>query len=244
MSELIPLKGNRLDVQKKGETPFKRAEPPWKALFSLNVAFAIVSALFMYDGEFHLANSPRIIRESLEAFSRILADIAPLSSHGRTKLELWRSAVIREVVFVSLTFVIALSLYSLSKLVIRMHPGRRILVFFSGAAAFIAVPVCWLYIVRATRSIYELTSFSIAYGYALLLEVVIVAGLLYILRKQAIWPSATVCILHYLFWMLLMLPHLFNCFVGLPLSLLFPWSEIVWLRLVRMPSQKTSPPTA
>jgi hypothetical protein len=185
--EAIRLKG---DVESREAR--QRNEPPWKALFSLNVAFAVVSALFIYDGAYHLADAPKIVRKCLESFTRMLVDIAPLVVSGRTKSELLRSGVIREAVFVSLTFLIALFLYALTKLVTRTDSGKRIFLPLSGVAVFVAVPACWLYIVRATWSISEPTSFGIAYGYAALLEFTVAGALLFILRNQPIWCGTTV----------------------------------------------------
>jgi hypothetical protein len=133
----IRLKG---DVESREGTPKKRAS--LETLFSLNVAFAVVSALFIYDGAHHLADAPKIVRECLEAFTRMLVDIAPLGVHGRTKSELLRSRVIREAVFVCLTFLTGLFLYSLTKLVTRTDSGRRVFLPLSGVAAFVAVPSC------------------------------------------------------------------------------------------------------
>lgn len=227
MEAIRPKAGAELQEVRQGK------EPPWEALFSLNVAFAVVSALFIYDGAYHLADAPRIVSKCLQAFARMLVDIAPLAVNGRTRSELLQSAVIREAVFVGLTFLIALFLYSLTRLVTQRRGARRIVLVLFGVSAFFAVPACWLYIVRATWSIYEPTSFSVAYGYASLLEITFVGGLLYILRKEPFWCSATVCVLHYIFWMLLMLRHLSLPLAGLPLSLVVPWSEIAWLRLAQ-----------
>jgi hypothetical protein len=223
----------RLKAGAESQEVHERNEPPWKVLFSLNVAFAVVSALFIYDGAYHQADAPKIVRKCLEAFTRTLVDIAPLGFHGRTKSELLRSEVIREAVFVGLTSLIALFLYSLTRLVTQRKGARRVVFILFGMSAFLAVPASWLYVVSATWSIYFPTSFSLAYGYTSLLEITFAAGLLYILRKEPFWCGATVCVLHYIFWMLLMLPHLFNSLAGLPLSLIVPWSEITWLRLAQ-----------
>jgi hypothetical protein len=213
----------------------------FNALLSLNIGFAIVSALFIYDGAYHLAHAPRIVRESLEAFAGMLSHIAPLGMHGRTYYELRRNAAIREAVFLGLTFAVALFLYPLTKLAMQTDLRRRFFLSLSGLVAFVAVPACWLYIVHATWSIYEPTSFAFAYGYASVLEIIVVGVLLYIVRNQPIGYGGTVCVLHYIFWMVLTLRHLFSPMVGLPLSFVFPWSEIAWLRITRMQPEDTSP---
>jgi hypothetical protein len=210
-------------------------------LLSLNIGFAIVSGLFMYDGAYHLADAPKIVRECLEAFSRMLFHIAPLSFHWHTKSELRLNAAIREAVFLGLTFAVALLLYPLTKLVMQADLRGRFVIYLSGLAAFGAVPAAWLYIVHATWSIYEPTSFALAYGYASLIEVSVASGVLYIVRNEPIGYGRTACVLHYVFWMVLMLRHLFTALVGLPLSLVFPWSCIAWLRIARKAPDARTP---
>ena len=105
---------------------------------------------------------------------------------------------------------------------------------------FGAVPACWLYIVHATWSIYEPTSFALTYGYASILEIIVLGVLLYIVRNQPIGYGGTICVLHYVFWMLLMLRHSFSPLVGVLLSFVFPWSCIAWLRMARA-SEGTAP---
>jgi len=218
----------------------KRSES-FNVLLSLNIGFAIVSAFFIYDTAHHLADAPKIVRKCLEAFSRMLYHIAPLGFHWHTKSELRRNAAIREAVFLGLTFAVTLFLYPLTKLAMPTDPRRRSFVFLSGLAAFGAVPATWLYIVRATWSIYEPTSFGNAYGSASVLEIIVVGILLYIFRNQPIGYGRTLCVLHYVFWMVLMGRHGFSEFVGLPLSFVFPWSCIAWLRIARKASEGTFP---
>src|SRR6476646_4315094 len=147
-------------------------------------------------------NVPKIMRDCLEGFARMLVHIAPLVVHGRTKSELLRNEVIREAIFVGLTFAVAIFLYPLTNRMMQTDLRRTVFIPLSGVAAFGAVPACWLYIVHATWSIYEPTSFALAYGYASLLEVIVVGILLYILRNQPIGYGRTLCVLHYVFWMI------------------------------------------
>ena len=205
------------------------------ALISLDIGFAIVSALFIYEGACHVADAPKIVRECLEGFVRMLFHVAPLGVHGRTRSELLRNGAIREAVFVCLTFAVALLVYPLTKLMVQTDLRRRVFMPLSGVAAFGAVPACWLYIIHATWGIYEPTSFALAYGYSSLLEITVAGGLLYLVRNQPIRYCGTVCVLHYIFWMTLMFKHfLYDSLVGLPLSLLFLWSETAWLRVAGM----------
>lgn len=171
----------------------------------------------------------------------MLFRIAPLGFHWHTRFELRRNAAIREAVFVGLTFAVALFLYPLIKLAMQADARRRLLIFLSGLAAFGAVPACWLYIVHATWSIYEPISFA-TYGSVSVLEIAVAGGLLYVLRNEPIGYGGTVCVFHYIFWMILMLGPMLNSPVGLPLSLVFPWSEIAWLRFARMQLDSTPLP--
>lgn len=211
----------------------------FKALLSLNIGFAIVSTLFIYDNAYHLADAPKMVREFLQAFSRMLFHIAPLSLHSGTKYELRRNAGIREAVFLGLTLALALFLYRLTKLAAQSDLRRPFFISLTGLSAFGAVPACWLYIVHATWSIYEPTSFAVAYAYDSVLEIIVVGVLLYIFRNRPIGYGRTICVLHYVFWMVFMLRHSFSELVGLPLSFALPWSCIAWLRIARKAPEGT-----
>jgi hypothetical protein len=108
----------------------------FKALLSLNIGFAIVSTLFIYDNAHHLADAPKMVRECLQAFSRMLFHIAPLSLHSGTKYELQRNAGIREAVFLGLTLAVALFLYPLTKLAAQSDLRRPFFISLSGLSAF------------------------------------------------------------------------------------------------------------
>jgi hypothetical protein len=205
-----------------------------KALLPLNIGFAVVSGLFIYDNEHHRADAPKIVRECLEAFARMLFHIAPLGFHWHTKSELRRNAAIREAIFLALTFAVALFLYPLTKFALQADLRKRLVISLSGLAAFGVVPAAWLYIVHATWSVYEPTSFALAYGYNSVAEFLALGALLYMVRNQPITYGGTVCVFHYIFWMLFMLRASFTPLVGLPLSFVFPWSCIAWLRFARM----------
>lgn len=199
-------------------------------LFSLNIAFAITSLLFIYDNAHHLADAPTIIRVWLEGFSRMLARIAPVAIHWHTKAELSRSAVIRDAIFLGITLGIALLLYCAIRVLTRSTGIRTFFIPLSGIAAFCAVPTFWLYIVHSTWSTYEPKSFGSTYGYVALAELILVGALVYALRNQPIWRGTLLFGVHYVFWMLLMLRHSFAPLVGLPLSLVFPAAGVAWLR--------------
>jgi hypothetical protein len=115
-------------------------------LFSMNIGFAVAYALFAFDGSHRIAvHTSEIVRDLLDAFSRMLLRIAPLAVHLRT-----RSAIIREAVFVALMFGIALLLYLLVRSFVRTADARLAFAAISGPATLIALPACWLYIVYAT----------------------------------------------------------------------------------------------
>lgn len=202
-------------------------------LFSLNVAFAITSALFIYEGAHHLADAPKIIRECLESFAGTLSRIAPLAFHQHRKVNFVKSELIRGAVFLCLTSAIAVLSYFPIRLLVRPSAIQTVFLPLSGIAALIAVPVSWLYIVHATWSIYEPKSFGLSYGYAAVLELIVVGALVYLVRNQPIWWGAIVFAIHYISWMLMMLRHLSFPLVGVPLSLVFPASGIAWLRYVQ-----------
>jgi hypothetical protein len=180
----------------------------------LNIGFAITSSLFIYDNAHHLAAAPRTVRECLEGFSRALGHVASLALHQQKKVNLLRSELIREAVFLGLTLGIAFFLYFLTRLLTRSSTGRTLYAPLSGVAALFAVPACWLYIVHATWSIYEPKTFVDSYGLASILELTIVSVLVYFVRNQPIRRGAIVFGLHYIFWMLLMFRHLFSPFGG------------------------------
>jgi hypothetical protein len=207
--------------------------------FSLNIAFAVTSVLFIYEGGHHLADAPKFIQSCLEGFARWLAYIAPLAFHQHRKVDFLHSELIREVVFLGLTLAIAFLLYVPVLLLTRGSASRAIFAPLSGVAALVAVPSCWLYILRATwNTYYEPKTFAETYGLVSVLEVIITCALVYFVRNQPIWRGAVVFGLHYIFWMLLLFRHLSIPLVGLPLSFVFPGSGVVWLRYIRaLPSQ-------
>jgi hypothetical protein len=210
--------------------------------FSLNIAFAVTSVLFIYEGGHHLADAPKFIRSCLEGFARVLSYIAPLAFHQHRMVNFLHSELIREVVFLGLTLGIAFLLYFPVRLLTRGSASRAVFVPLSGVAALMTVPACWLYIVHATwNTYYEPKTFGETYGLVSVLEVIVICALVYIVRNQPIWRGAVVFGLHYIFWMLVMLRHLYIPLVGLPLSFVFPGSGVVWLRYIRALPSRTVP---
>jgi hypothetical protein len=205
---------------------------PW--LFSLNIGFAIMYALFAYEGSSHLADAPKSVRDLLEAFASILARIASLVVSGRTRSEYLRSVLIREAVFVGLVLGVALLLYLLVHFFVRAAARRIVFAAIAGIAALIAVPGCWLYIVHATWSIYDPGTFWGTYGYISVLEIAVAGGVLYLVRGGAVGWGILAFALHYIFWVLVIgersaAPVL----VSIPLSLVFPCSGLAWFFYAR-----------
>lgn len=209
-----------------------------EVLFSLNIGFAITSSLFIYDAAHHLADAPRILRECLDSFAGMIGNVASLALHQGHEVHLARNELIRESIFLGLTLGIALLLYFPVRLTAERPAATRIFASVSCITALMAVPIFWLYIVHATWSIDEPKSFGATYGYAGISELVIIAAVVYLVRNQPVWRGATVFAIHYVFWMLLMLRHLFSPFVGLPLSVVFPASGITCLLWVRSVSPR------
>lgn len=208
-------------------------------LFSTNIGFAVAYALFAYDGCSRTAvNAPKGVRDLLAGFSQILRRIAPLGVHMRTKVQLLRSTVIDEVVFLALLSTIAFLMYLLARLLGRSERGRRVFVSVSGFAALAAVPVCWLYVVSATWFDYEPRTFGGTYGYLSIAEIAVAGGLMYLLRNQPIWRGSIVLALHYFFWIAAIGARNNGNFiapviVSLPFSLVFPGACFAWLQYAR-----------
>jgi hypothetical protein len=198
-------------------------------LISLNIGFAITSSLFIYEGAQHIAEAPTLIRQCLESFAKFLAHIASLVVSGRTRVEYLHSVFIRELIFLGLTVGLAILVYSSIVPLMRRYGYRLLFTLVWGVLALFAVPSCWLYIVHATWSIYEPKPFGETYGLASAVEFIAVGVLVYIVRRQPVWHGAIVFGLHYVFWMLLMLRHMFSPLMGLALSLAFPASNLIWL---------------
>jgi len=207
--------------------------------FSLNIAFAVTSVPFIYEGGHHIADAPKIIRNSLQGFANVLLYIAPFAFHQHRKVNFLHSELIRDIVFLGLTLGMAFLLYVPVRLLTRGSPSREMFAPLSGMAALIAVPACWLYIVHATwNTYYEPKTFGETYGLVSILEVVVICALVYFVRNQPLWRGAVVFGCHYIFWMVLMLRHLSLPVVGLPLSFVFPGSGLLWLRYIRsLPSR-------
>jgi hypothetical protein len=216
-----------------------KRSPFFESLLSLNIGFAIVSALFIYESAYCVADAPKIVRECLESFSRLLNQIAPLTYHWHTMPEIRQNRAIREVIFLGLTFAIALFLYPFMKLT-QAHLRRRPFISLSGFAAFAAVPAAWLYITDATLRGYHPHSFAYVLEPWGELEIIVLGLLLYLVRSDHIGFGATVCMLHYVFWLLLMLTNSYSPQVRLPLSFVFPWSCIAWLHLRRKVREGTA----
>jgi hypothetical protein len=201
-----------------------------EGLFSLNIAFGITSSLFMYDNAHHLADAPKIVQEFLNGFVRILTRIAPLAIHWHTRAELLRSAIMREAIFLGLTLGIAFVLYIAIRLLTKAFRIRAFFLRLSGLAVLFVVPICWLYVVHSTWSLYESKSFEAGYGYPALIELSLITVLVYFLGGQEAWRRSLLFGIHYVFWMVLTLRHSFAPLVGLPLSLVFLASGIAWSR--------------
>jgi hypothetical protein len=207
-----------------------------ESLFSLNVGFAIAYALFAYDGSSYIAmRAPNSIREFLEGFSSALLRIAPLSEHMRIRREIWRSNLIREVVFVGVVLSVALILYLLARAFEKTVIVDLTFVSVSGFAALAAVPGSWFYIVNMTRRVSDPDTFWGTSEYAFLLETTVVGGFIYLMRNHAIWRGTVMFGLHYFFWVFVVMRDghfLAPVDASVPLSLLFPCSGFAWLRYV------------
>lgn len=213
------------------------AKPVQLSLFSLNIAFAIVYALFAYDGSSYLAvHGPDSVQDSLQAFRTVLSTIAPLAVEMRTKSQHLRSVLTREGLFLVLVIAIALPLYFLVRSLERTAVSRVLLVPISAIMTVIFLPACWLYIVYATWRTVEGPSFWAAFGTIFVLETAVAGALVYFFRNQAIWLGTLVFAFHYVFWAALILRQghlLAPLAISLPLSLVFPWSGYAWLRHVQ-----------
>lgn len=223
-----------------------KAQRLQEILFSLNIGFAVVYALFAFDGSsrvpVHASKGPR---EFLESFQLMLGRIAPLGVHNRTKSEWVRSGIIREAAFGALALGATLLIFLLVRLIARSIARRSIFAVISGLTALVALPGCWLYIVYVTWGLDDPLPFWDTYGSISVLEIAIAAGFLYLVRDQAIWCGILVFSLHYIFWVLVIGGRDYGAFIApvtmsIPLSVVFPISGFVWLRYVRaLPSLET-----
>lgn len=206
-------------------------------LLSLNLGFAVAYGLFAYVGGSYIAtDAPKAVRDFLDAFAGILVRIAPLTVHLRTRTQLLRSEIIREVVFLGLVSGIGLFMYGLVRALGRITISNLILPPISGLAALVAVPGCWLYIVHATWNRYDPGTFWGSFGLLFLLEAAVAGTFIYFLRNQPVWRGTVVFAFHYLFWVFLVVRQgrvLAAVTLAVPLSLVFPWSGYAWLRYVQ-----------
>jgi hypothetical protein len=111
----------------------------------------------------------------------------------------------------------------------------------SAITTLIAVPGCWLYIVRATCRGSEPRTFWASYGYAFILEAAVASALVYLSRNQSNSRGTLVFTLHYIFWVGLVLRDrnwLAPVAVSIPLSPVFPCSRFAWLRYVQAGCQR------
>jgi hypothetical protein len=206
-------------------------------LLSLNLGFGVSYALFAYVGGSYIAiHAPNGVRDFLDAFAGMLVRIAPLTVHLRSRTQLVRSEIIREVVFLSLVLGVALFAYLLMRTLTRFAGGGLIEIAAFGLAALVAVPGCWLYIVHATWNRYDAGTFWGSFGLIFLLEAAAAGVLVYIFRNQAVWQGTLVFVLHYLFWIFLVVRQgrvLAAITLAVPISLVSPCSGYAWLRYVR-----------
>lgn len=199
-------------------------------LLSLNVGFAITFAAFTYAaGDYRPVYALRWSQECLIAFQALLFRIAPLAAN-QPPAAYQRSQIVWELLFLSMTLTIALVLFVLGHLSNRTKLSRLNLRPLAGVTALIAVPLCWLYIVKATGvGLAGPQTFWKIYGILFGWESAVVGCLLYLLRTRTVWLGALTFILHFVFWVIVIAEHTGPpAIVSIPLLLIFPVSGIVW----------------
>lgn len=207
-------------------------------MFSMNIGFAIAYALFAYSGSWHLpSRASKLGGHVLESFSAWLSHIAPTIVSGRTKAEVVNSALIREAVFIGIVIAIAVTCYSIVLLCAKSGNAKSMFATVSGLSAIAAVPVCWLYVVHATWG--DPPTFWSTYGTIGILELTAAVGLVYLVRDRPLWNGAVVLVLHFGFWVVAVVERDFGNFIApvdasLPLSFVFPFSAIAWLRYLQV----------
>lgn len=206
-----------------------------RVYFSSNIGFAVAYALFAYAaGPYRPEYASKQVRESLVAFQSTLIRIAPLNLN-QPPSSLRMSSIIWEAGFLVIMLGVALLLFSLLRLAARASRLRVVFAPLIGIAVVIAVPSCWLYIVKVTGAgLVEPQTFWKSYGAVFLIETATIGGILYLVRKGPVWAGTIVFIFHYIFWVFVMGgrsgPVTTTAMV---FSLVFPCSGFAWLRYVQ-----------
>lgn len=206
-----------------------------EGLFSSNIGFAIAFALFTYAaGPYRPVYASKQVRECLVAFQSMLIGIAPLNvNQPRSSLRV--SSIIWEAGFLVIMLGVALLLFLLLRLTARASHLRVVLAPVIGIAVVVAVPSCWLYIVKVTGvGLAEPQTFWKGYGAVFLIETATIGGILYLVRKGPIWLGALVFVFHYIFWVLVIGVRSGPVTItAMVLSLVFPCSGFAWLRYIQ-----------
>jgi hypothetical protein len=202
-------------------------------LLCLNIGFAMTFAAFICaTGSYHPVYASRWMQEYLSGFQAFLDHVAPLRA-DQPLVMLHRSWIIRELLFIGMMSATAMVVFLPELILPRTAVLRgQSIRSLAGGTIVVGVPLSWLYLVKATGvGLAEPRTFWSTYGILFGGEFALVVCLLYLFRHRTIRLSRLVFFLHFVFWAVVVASQTGPpVIVSIPLSIIFPWSGLVWLK--------------